>query len=82
MNKILLKSALAIFMLVLVVSAFACNQKEGTAGTTEPAASQSTASESILIPEKPAAEKTAPAIASAPAQTLPPTRQSVWTVLP
>ena len=31
MNKFLFKSALAIFMLVLVVSAFACNKKEEAA---------------------------------------------------
>ncbi len=69
MNKFLFKSALAIFMLALVVSAFACNKKEEAASKSEPAASQSTASESILIPDKPAAETTAPAIA--PAQPLP-----------
>ena len=69
MNKFLFKSALAIFMLALVVSAFACNKKEEAASKSEPAASQSTASESILIPDKPAAEMPAPAIA--PAQPLP-----------
>ncbi|MDD3249353.1 MAG: peptidylprolyl isomerase [Smithellaceae bacterium] len=71
MNKFLFKSALAIFMPVLVVSVFACDKINEAASKSDPAALQSTASESILIPEKPAAETPPPAIAPASARPLP-----------
>ena len=64
MNKFWFKSVLMIFVLALVVPMLACSKEEGTANTTAPAASQSTASESILVPEKPAEEPAAPAPAS------------------
>lgn len=64
MNKFCFKSVLTIFVLALVVSMLACNKEEAATSTTAPAASQSTVSESILVPEKPAEEPAATAPAA------------------